>query len=65
MHRFLAPEAYQNILPVQEAEALQVVNDLLDDPLVGPSFYITNASSIHVEVIRMCTLTLCVQLAPR
>jgi len=34
MHRFLGPESVQHQLPVQEAEATQLVNDLLDDPLV-------------------------------
>jgi len=34
MHRFLAPEAFQHNVPVQLAEMTQLVNDLLDDPLV-------------------------------
>ena len=38
MHRFLAPEAVESILPVQQVEASQLVNDLLDDSLVCGSF---------------------------
>jgi len=34
MHQFLGPRAFQSILPIQQDEAIQVVNDLLDDPLV-------------------------------
>jgi len=34
MHRLLAPEAIQQHLGVQEAEALQLIYDLLDDPTV-------------------------------
>ena len=40
MHQFFAAEQLQQHLHFQQAEASQLLNDLLDDPTVCPSSYI-------------------------
>ena len=40
MHNFFTPESFQHILPIQQAEAIQLLNDSLDDPLVISLFSI-------------------------
>jgi len=50
MHRFLAPEAFQHNVPVQQAEMTQLVNDLLDDPMVYcPSSLTIKSSQMNLS----------------